>query len=84
MDWLECYTLSWKEWAAWTPYTEQKEKKLVKETEKKCPEKDMEELENAADDVMQTTTKKRGFRKKEIEIWVKFCKETREVIAQKI
>lgn len=44
----------------------------------------MEELENAADDVMQITTKKRRFRKKEIEIWVKFCKETREVIAQKI
>lgn len=75
-------TFSWEEWAAWTPYAEQKENKLVKKTEKKCLEKDMEELENAADDVMQTT-KKRGFRKKGIEIWIKFWKETRDVIAQK-
>ena len=29
----------------------------MKETEKKCLEKDMEELENAADDVMKTTQK---------------------------
>lgn len=35
----------------------------MKETEKKCLEKDMEEPENAVDDVMQTTKKEDSERK---------------------